>query len=398
MTDTIIEKSKLSLDFEKFPYTISRNGIKKENVPTKADVFYLYIELNLNYEEMAKIFHCSYMDVFRLNKKYKIKKNKELVQACRERTNIEKYGFKSPMQTKDGRAKMRGKRSEETKNKMSLIVKQRWDCTKKERLEKVRQTRLLHYGDENFNNREKAKETIKELYGVGNAMALGQFKEKMCETIKERYGVDNVSKSEKIKQKKEQTCLQNYGVKYPGQSEELKQKIKETSIKRYGVTSYLGSKLNRKFLMENKQEIDKKRHDTQKRNKTFNVSKQEEQVFSGLKDKFPDVKRQYSNQHYPFACDFYIPSLDLFIEYQGSWTHGGHPYNPDSIEDRKKVELWKQKAEEINFAGKKKIYYLNALYTWTNLDTRKRETANKNKLNWIEFFNFKELEQWLEKQ
>ena len=38
MTNTIIDKSKLSLDFEKFPYTISRNGIKKENFPTSENL------------------------------------------------------------------------------------------------------------------------------------------------------------------------------------------------------------------------------------------------------------------------------------------------------------------------------------------------------------------------
>ena len=28
---------------------------------------------------------------------------------------------------------------------------------------------------------------------------------------------------------------------------------------------------------------------------------------------------------YPFACDFYISSLDLFIECNYHWTHGGKP-------------------------------------------------------------------------
>ena len=46
-----------------------------------------------------------------------------------------------------------------------------------------------------------------------------------------------------------------------------------------------------------------------------------------------DIIRQYNSERYPFSCDFYIKSLDVFIEYQGFWSHNVHPYNPDSEED-----------------------------------------------------------------
>ena len=38
---------------------------------------------------------------------------------------------------------------------------------------------------------------------------------------------------------------------------------------------------------------------------------------------------------YPFACDFYISSLDLFIECNYHWTHGGKPY--EGTEDDKQI-------------------------------------------------------------
>ena len=41
-----------------------------------------------------------------------------------------------------------------------------------------------------------------------------------------------------------------------------------------------------------------------------------------------DIIRQYIDlQKYPFNCDFYIKSKDLFIEYQGHQTHGTKPYD-----------------------------------------------------------------------
>ena len=36
------------------------------------------------------------------------------------------------------------------------------------------------------------------------------------------------------------------------------------------------------------------------------------------------------------------------------------------------------------------------IYTWTDLDVRKRNIAKENNLNYIEFWNIKEVETWLE--
>ena len=54
-----------------------------------------------------------------------------------------------------------------------------------------------------------------------------------------------------------------------------------------------------------------------------------------LKERYPDVITQYKDDRYPFACDFYIPSLDLFIECNYHWTHGGKPY--EGTEDDKQI-------------------------------------------------------------
>lgn len=51
----------------------------------------------------------------------------------------------------------------------------------------------------------------------------------------------------------------------------------------------------------------------QKSNKTESENK----IYSELIKIFPEVKRQYKSKEYPFFCDFYIPSLDLYIEYNG---------------------------------------------------------------------------------
>ena len=40
-----------------------------------------------------------------------------------------------------------------------------------------------------------------------------------------------------------------------------------------------------------------------------------------------DVKTEYKEERYPYHCDVYIPSKDLFIELNLFFTHGGHPYS-----------------------------------------------------------------------
>ena len=37
--------------------------------------------------------------------------------------------------------------------------------------------------------------------------------------------------------------------------------------------------------------------------------------------------------------------------------------------------------------SKNSKYYDNSIYTWTDLDVRKREVATNNNLNWIEVFS-----------
>lgn len=52
------------------------------------------------------------------------------------------------------------------------------------------------------------------------------------------------------------------------------------------------------------------------------------------------------------------------------------------------LKLWKHKNTK---------FYQNAIYTWTCLDVKKRETAKNNNLNFFEFYTILELINWLNK-
>lgn len=134
-----------------------------------------------------------------------------------------------------------------------------------------------------------------------------------------------------------------------------------------------------------------KEYETKRKRGTFNTSKPEKDILIKLNEKFKDVKYQYRSEIYPFNCDFYIPSLDLYIEYQGSWTHGFKPYIQENSECVSQLLKWKQKIKSSS-------YYDVAIKVWTESDPLKRETAKKNGLNWIEFFNMNQFNEWYNKQ
>lgn len=120
-----------------------------------------------------------------------------------------------------------------------------------------------------------------------------------------------------------------------------------------------------------------RRLNTMRQNHSFNKSQPEETYYTELCSTYgsDNVIRQYRDSRYPYACDFYIPSEDLFIEVNKSWTHGGHPFDENNPEDVAKREWLKE-------MSKTSAYYRNALYTWTDLDVRKQQTAKDNNLNY----------------
>lgn len=124
-------------------------------------------------------------------------------------------------------------------------------------------------------------------------------------------------------------------------------------------------------------------HNDKKKHNLFNTSIPEEKLNDLLVEKYGknDVFRQFISKEYPWHCDFYIKSLDIFIELQCMWTHGGHPYNPNSIEDQAKLQRWQ------SIANNGSRVYKNAIKVWTVSDLNKRKIAKENNLNYIEVFD-----------
>ena len=302
-------------------------------------------------------------------------------------------------------------------------------CHAKYTKDKRFETNIKKYGRKNFGSAEKVKEYWISHYGVDNPAKTDFVKKKMRETNLRKYGFNCSSKSEIVKEKTKQTCLKRYGVEYTGQIEEAKEKSKKTCLEKYGSEYYIGSKdclektiefskqnynvdwftkseeiknkaketMLRRYGVEysmqipkNKEymsylmssyEMQERRYNTMKRNHTFNSSSTEEEFFLYIKSRFPTVVRQYKDKNrYPYFCDFYIPELDYFIELQGYYTHGKHPFDPNSNEDLQLIEYYKNKYGED----------CQPITIWSIKDVEKRDCAKRNHLNFKEVWSLED--------
>ncbi|WQJ53852.1 MAG: homing endonuclease [Wendovervirus sonii] len=199
---------------------------------------------------------------------------------------------------------------------------------------KKKATQLEHWGTENCYDSEKYKQHVKEIYGVEYHWLRPDIIEKRKATIKERYGVDYIS-----------------------QNEDIKQKIWNTT----------------------------------KEHNLCQTSKEEENLFNYLKTAFPDIIHHYKSDDYPFNCDFYIPSENLYIEYQGSLYHNGRSFL-NSKEDKKDLEILKEKGEERYKVLGKKTKYDAIIETWTQRDVLKRIWAKNNNLKYLEIYRYDTVE------
>ena len=295
---------------------------------------------------------------------------------------------------------------------------------------KSKRTNLERHGSETYNNREAAKrtmiaryggvgnaseqirkkqyDTMMAIYGETNSLRVKSVKDKMRENNRKKYGVEWVFQRDDIKQKSRQTCmarygvahytnpeqgfetqkrnnLKKYGVPYSFLRDDVRQKSIQTCIELYGTENYNNYEQNKntcqeKYGVENHMQIPgvmDKIMETKKLNNSFNTSSIEEQFTMYLTECGIEFERQYKSELYPYHCDFYIPEYDLYIEIQGNWTHGGHPFT-GSEEDLVIINAWKSKNTP---------YYMNAVRVWTVADVEKRNTAKENKLNYLEIFS-----------
>ena len=172
------------------------------------------------------------------------------------------------------------------------------------------------------------------------------FRENTCQKI---YGVkcvlqrqDVIDKTHsdfvlaKMIETQRKNNLEKYGVEYMWEREDVKEQKRKTNIERYGTEKgWASTEEGRKRISDihSDSEYQKREIETKRRNNSFNKSSKEEYFYQMLLTLFEgdDILRQYRSDKYPFNCDFYIQSVDTYIECNFHWTHGKLPFDKDSI-------------------------------------------------------------------
>lgn len=345
------------------------------------ELYDLYITQNLSKNEIFKL---KGRKAVRLIKEYNIEKSKELKTKCRIRTNLQKYGVENVSQL----ANIKNKVKQTCLNKYGVDNASK--CT--EVKQKIQVTNLEKYNSTNPMKNEDIKQKFKQnlisKYGVDNASKIPESIKKRSQTLINKYGTDNLQNIESIVVKRQQTNEKRYGSKYLFGSNYFKHKCKQTFLKRYGVDNPMKffkivDKIKLKSVISST-----KMSNTKRLRGTFNTSKVEDKLAQLLTQKF-NIVRNFRSELYPFNCDFYIPNLDLYIEYHGHWTHGTEPF--DKIKHKEILQQWILKSKYSK-------YYERAIKTWTDLDVRKSNIAKANNLNCLVFYNEKQFMKWYNAQ
>ena len=416
----MVDKTKLTRDYETTP-------LKRGEILPEDDLRYLFIDLNLSTVQIGKFLGKNAETVRKWTLQYNLKKdiykvresakktykektgydyamqNPEIIKQ-REQNCLDRTGYKHPMQNPKNKCNFRDNhplKTVEGKSKVEHTMKERyggWYVQTDEFKEKAKQTLIDSVGVDNAMKceeyRNKYYETCLQKYGnsipyktdmvKGNAVQHFQEKfqadnsqqnkevhQKTLNTSIEKYGDMRMFDTDSFKEVSLQICIEKYGYPTPSKSPIIKEKTKRHNLEKYGMEWAIPK------IME-----------TKRKNKSFNKSKIEKRLFELLLLKFPNTCSPYSEHPiYTFACDYYIPELDLLIEYNGIWTHGKEPFDSNNPEHIEKLRYWKERALTSN-------YYKNAIYTWTDLDVRKQNIARDYKLNYLVFYTEKEFMEW----
>lgn len=301
------------------------------------------------------------------------------------------------------------------------FVKEKMRANWKNDPEKQKQTCLLRYGKETYNNSELRAQTNLKKYGGVAPLHNKEVQQKRKETCFKQYGCEHPLQNDKVKEKVKQTCLEKYGTEcalqnediknkckntklekyghpyysdrekakqtkfehYHGDYSEIVEKIKETCLKRYGVTSsnHLHFKnyelLNEQYVREHfikdkffyheefmeffniskyAVPLFKNRYNITEPNYRINgKSHAEIELYRWVKEYAPDAISG-SRIIKPYEIDILIPSINLGIEYNGSYWHSlkepdYHQFKTDlcreygiqlfQVADYEDLDIWK---------------------------------------------------------
>lgn len=179
---------------------IDFSKLSKADPPTKEDLRYLYLELNLSKSEISSILSISIFKLDKFLKLYQIEKSHELWDLQRKRVYLEKYGTDNPSKRENFKEILK----ESNLKKYGVLSTNQLQSVK----EKKKKTCLKNFGVENPSQSKKIQQKKIETFLSRYSKTSYNNPEQTKKTCLEKYGVSNCSKVSKFVEKKKKTCLE----------------------------------------------------------------------------------------------------------------------------------------------------------------------------------------------
>jgi very-short-patch-repair endonuclease len=161
--------------------------------------------------------------------------------------------------------------------------------------------------------KKRIRRTLKKRYGVEHALQYDGFRQKARETTLERFGVQNAMNDPEICHRQQESMMRNWGVRFPMQLQHVREAMMSGSIAKYGVPYAMQDPEYARSMIIRRAEAG-----------TLYQSKSEDAFYHALCEKFgeQDVQRQVPMNHGHWVIDFYIRSLDTYVQFDGVYWHG----------------------------------------------------------------------------
>lgn len=245
-------------------------------------------------------------------------KNKDIIKKAKQTKKI-RYGdenYSNRRKAKQTHLNRYGfYNNNKTKARQTNLIKNGYEYFDRD---KIKQIKKIKYGDENYNNRRKAKETLLKKHGFYN-----NNRTKAKETLLKKYNVDHYSKTELFKQnivQKHNTKTQNKWCNILGIN------IDDFIINKDIITIKNYCDIHNNFEIDNKNFYNRILNNIPLCTKCYPINEQKSTIENEM---LKEIKKFYDGDIYlndrkilnGFEIDIYIPEFNLGIEINGLFWH-----------------------------------------------------------------------------
>lgn len=200
---------------------------------------------------------------------------------------------------------------------------------------KKKNTCLIKYGNESYNNINKIKKTNIDKYGVDNIAKLNSTKEKVKKTNKIKFGYDYYTMKPDYKQEFNKICLKNFGATNYTKSKIFQQNVIDNIKEKFNLNNIIEYKNNKLIIeCEKGHNFEISEYNLYQRTKLYNTeicticnplgscSGKENELLNFIKNNYNyEIVENSREIIKPYELDIYLPKLKIAFEFNGLYWH-----------------------------------------------------------------------------